>query len=252
MTNYEADFDTTDQEILNAPDPKAVVAKRVEASQPALATSPIPMNEKTQLMVARDNSDLMRIIKIMMAGAAFPKTLDTDAKIIAAWQVAASLNLPPAIAIQNLAVIHGSVSMWGQLPKALAERTGELEDFKLMLIDKDHNVISLANKNLESEVWGAVCQIKRKGRSINEYTFSEKDAKKAGLKGKAGPWTSYEKIMYQRRAVAHALKFEFPDALMGVPVAEYDYNDAPDLRDVGPSNSDDSAQSLRAKLTGAV
>lgn len=194
--------------------------------------STIEIDRKTSGLVARDNTELVRIIRIMMKGMAFPKTLDTEEKIIAAWNVAASLKIPPAIAIQNMAVIHGSVCIWGQLPKALAEASGELEDYSLVLIDADQKPILLENKNLTADVWGAVCRIKRKGRSTNEYVFTMQDAQKAGLDKKSGPWKDYSKIMLSRRAVANAIKFEFPDALMGLNVAEYDNHEAPDLKDV--------------------
>lgn len=46
------------------------------------------------------------------------------------------------------------------------------------------------------------------------------DARKAGLAGKQGPWTSYPKRMRQMRARAFALRDVFPDVLRGMPVAE--------------------------------
>src|SRR5690606_25397250 len=98
--------------------------------------------------------------------------------------------------------------------------------------DKDQKVICLQEKNLQADVWGSAVQMRRSKRSVNEYFFTEEEAKSAGLFGKAGPWKQYKKIMYGRRAMAHAIKFEFGDALMGVPVAEYDFNQAPDLVDV--------------------
>lgn len=210
------------------------------------AAMPIAVDQKSQVIIARDNSELYRMIKSFMNGTAFPKTIDTVEKAIAAWQVAASLGLPPMVTMQNLAFIHGSVSMWGQIPKALAERTGQLEDFKLILFDAEQKVISLENKNLGTDVWGAAVQIRRTKRSMNEYSFTEPEAKTAGLLNKAGPWTQYRKIMYARRSVGHAMKFEFPDALMGVPVAEYDYHEAPDLKDVSSSRED--SESIASKL----
>ncbi len=193
------------------------------------AITPIIVDRQSQQLVAKDNAELVRMIKIFMNGAALPRTLDTEAKIITAWQTAASLRIPPIRAIQNMAIIHGSLAIWGELPKALAESTGELEDFRMILIDDKQEQISLANKNLDKEVCGAVVQVKRKGRSMNEYSFTQADAQKAGLLSKPGPWKDYRKIMYQRRAMNHAMKFEFPDALMGVKIAEYDFNEAPDL-----------------------
>lgn len=206
-----------------------------EATIPPVA-SPLTVDKKSQMIVARDNGELVRMIKIFMAGVALPKTLDTEAKVITAWQAAASLKVPPIVAIQNMAIIHGSLTIWGQLPKALADATGEMQDFQLLLIDKEQNIICLDNKNLSAEVWGAVCKIQRKGRSKNEYWFTREDAIKAGLLSKSGPWKDYTKIMLSRRAIATAIKFEFPDAIMGIGIAE-EVNEAPDLKDVSPWRS---------------
>lgn len=205
------------------------------------APSVIVIDEKSQALVARDNSELLRLIRTFMKGMAFPKTLDTEEKIIAAWQVAASLGLPPMVAIQNMAVIHGSVCMWGQLPKALAEKTGELEDFKQFYVDKDFNEVCVANKNLNAEIWASVVQIKRKGRTMNEFFFSVDEAKTAGLLNKTGPWKDHRKVMLARRACGMAIKFVFPDALMGVGIAEYDHHEAPDLKDVTPRAARDQS-----------
>jgi hypothetical protein len=207
----------------------------MEQEQKPAAPPAIRVNKETQAIIVQDNAELMRLIQTMMKGQAFPKTLDTPERAIAAWQMAASLRLPPAVAIQNMAVINGSVTLWGQLPKALAEATGELEDFRLIYIDENQDRICLENKNLNKETWGAVVQIKRRGRTMNEYVFTMDDAKKAGLKGKQGPWTLYTKIMLSRRATAQAIKFEFPDAVMGLKIAEYDLDEAPDLKDVTPA-----------------
>jgi hypothetical protein len=212
--------------------------KKSEQEAPKIQATPMIVDQDTQQLVVHNQSELIRVIRVMMKGQALPKTLDTEEKVIAAWQMAASLNLPPAIAIQNMSFVNGVICMWGQLPKALAERTGELEQFNLIYIDEEMNEILLKNKNLRAPIWAAVVQVQREGRRLNEYFFSVDDARTAGLAGKSGPWQNYPKIMLARRAMGHALKFEFPDALMGVPIAEYDFNDAPDLpKDVTPEKS---------------
>ena len=259
----DSDFKQTEMPIQNSVGPQGpetdVEAKRavkkklkevesVETKPVVVTPTPITVDAKTQMMVVGNQSELVRVIKTFMRGGALPKSLDTEEKVIAAWQMAASLKLPPAVAIQNMAFINGTLSIWGQLPKALAEATGQLEDFKLFLIDEAFKEICVKNTNLKNPPWAAVCQITRKGRSMNEYVFSIEDAKTAGLLGKSGPWTSYRKIMLQRRAVGHAIKFEFPDALMGVAIAEYDQNEAPDLKDVTPQT--DVAAEINKTLAG--
>jgi hypothetical protein len=209
------------------------------AEQPAEAPIRVPevivVDQKSQALVARDQSELVRMIRMFMKGQAFPKSLDSEAKIIAAWQLGASLNVPPIRAIQNIAFVNGVMSIWGELPKALAEATGELKQFEVLMIDEKQDVICLKNKNLNATPWAAVVHIQREGRNLNEYVFTLDDADKAGLLNKKGPWQEYRSIMLARRAIAKGIKFEFPDALMGVKIAEYDLDVAPDLKDVTPS-----------------
>jgi hypothetical protein len=62
--------------------------------------------------------------------------------------------------------------------------------------------------------------VKRRDRSPVVRTFSEADAKKAGLWGKAGPWQQYPSRMLQMRARSWALRDAFPDALRGLGIRE--------------------------------
>lgn len=213
----------------------------------------IRIDEKTQQLVAKDNAELMRLIRTFMKGTAFPKTLDTEEKVIAAWQVAASLKIPPMVAIQNIAIIHGSCKIWGQLPKALAEATGEVEKWTQFYVDKEQKKICFENQNLDKERWGHVIQVKRKGREPNEFHYTIDDAKKAGLLGKQGPWKDHTHIMLARRNTGACVNFEFPDAVMGVGIAEYQDHVAPDLLDVTPRTtreSNNAAEQLWEKMHG--
>ncbi len=66
----------------------------------------------------------------------------------------------------------------------------------------------------------AVCRIKRNGQPEEVRTFSQADAKAAGLAGKSGPWSQYPARMRQMRARAFALRDVFADVLKGLAVAE--------------------------------
>lgn len=61
-------------------------------------------------------------------------------------------------------------------------------------------------------------------------SFSTKDAKRAGLWGKEGPWRQYPERMLQWRALGLLARDLFPDVLGGFPIAEeledYAYADA--------------------------
>lgn len=195
----------------------------------------ISLSERTGEIVAKDSSELMRQIGILMKGNAFPVSMDTPAKCIAAWNLACSFKgVSPQRAISNMMYIGNVLSIWGELPKALAEATGEIEDYELYLVDEDYNVIIPENKNLKSDPFAAICKIKRRGRTKNTYFFTTSEAEKAGLLRKRGPWQDYAKIMLKRRAQGEGLKFEFSDALMGANIAEYQFNHFPEIKDVSP------------------
>lgn len=133
-----------------------------------------------------------------------------------AMQWGAELGLKPLQAMQNLAIINGRPSLWGDAVIALV-RASTLCEF---VIESDDG-------------HAATCRVKRRGEPEQSRTFSMDDAKTAGLQGKAGPWTQYPKRMRQMRARAFALRDVFPDVLRGLPVAE-ELMDMPTERHMGP------------------
>jgi len=121
-----------------------------------------------------------------------------------AVQWGAELGLKPMQAMQNLAIINGRPSLWGDAVLALV-RASSLCEY-VMETDDGHT---------------ATCRVKRRGDPAEQIrTFSMEDAKAAGLAGKQGPWAQYPKRMRQMRARAFALRDVFPDVLRGLPVAE--------------------------------
>lgn len=133
-----------------------------------------------------------------------------------AMQWGAELGLKPLQAMQNLAIINGRPSLWGDAVIALV-RASPLCEF--VIESDDGNT--------------ATCRVKRRGEPEQSRTFSMADAQKAGLQGKSGPWTQYPQRMRQMRARAFALRDVFPDVLRGLPVAE-ELQDQPAERHMGP------------------
>jgi hypothetical protein len=123
--------------------------------------------------------------------------------IIVAIQWGAEVGLAPMQAMQNIAVINGRPCLWGDAVLALVRASG--------LLDAINEEVSEA---------GATCTVKRRGSVPVSRAFTVEDAKRAGLWGKAGPWTTYPKRMLQMRARAFALRDEFTDVLKGMHVAE--------------------------------
>lgn len=146
-----------------------------------------------------------------------------------AIQWGAELGLKPMQAMQNLAIINGRPSLWGDAVIALV-RSSPLCEF--VSETDDGNT--------------ATCRVKRRGEAEQHRTFSTEDAKVAGLFGKAGPWTQYPNRMRQMRARAFALRDVFPDVLRGLPVAE-EVMDAPTERFMGQADVVQSAAAAAQK-----
>lgn len=171
--------------------------------------------------------------------------------ILVAWQLGAELGLQPMQSLQNVAVINGTPSIWGDAALALVKAHPDFVDCEETLAVGD-----------DEESYKAQCVVTRRDQKSVSRTFSVADAKRAGLWDKPGPWKSYPKRMLQLRARGFALRDAFPDALRGVKIAE-EIRDTPlqaQERDVTPepplldlettaelpeSRSDQVKQSLR-------
>lgn len=149
-----------------------------------------------------------RIAKVLAASDLVPKDYkDKPENCLVAMQWGADVGLPGLQALQNIAVINGRPSIWGDAAKALVIASPMCEDIQERIEG-------------EGDAMVAVCLAKRKGRAPVEQRFSVGDAKKAGLWGKQGPWQTYPKRMLQMRARGFALRDAFPDALRGLVLAE--------------------------------
>lgn len=111
--------------------------------------------------------------------------------------------IPPLVAIQNIAVINGRPTIYGDIGLAMVRGSGLLEYIQETQTDDARNML-------------ATCKIKRKGQPESIYTFSQNDATLAGLWGKQGPWKQYPKRMLMWRARWFALRDQFGDILAGL------------------------------------
>ena len=127
--------------------------------------------------------------------------------IMLAVQMGSELGLSPMQAIQNVAVINGRPSVWGDAMPGLCRASPLCED----IVERMEG---------DGDAMAAVCTAKRRGSKDVIARFSVADAKKAGLWGKQGPWTQYPARMLQMRARSFALRDAFPDVLKGLIAAE--------------------------------
>lgn len=154
--------------------------------------------------------------------------------ILVAIQWGTELGLAPMQSLQNIAVINGKPSVYGDALMALVQANPACEGIEEFFEGTD-----TANPV-------AVCIAHRRGRKPVTARFSVEDAKRAGLWNKQGPWTQYPKRMLQMRARGFALRDSFPDALKGLITVEeaQDYPDAaqPQVKDIPKNPLDAIAQ----------
>jgi len=129
---------------------------------------------------------------------------DKPGNVLIAMQMGLEVGLSPMQAIQNIAVINGRPSIWGDSMLALCQNHPDFESI---------------NENESSDKVG-VCVVKRRGMEAQRREFTVDMAQKAGLWGKQGPWQTAPARMLKLRARAFALRDTFADALRGLQSAE--------------------------------
>lgn len=186
-------------------------------------------------MVPTTIESAWRLSEVIAASGMAPKSYGTDPnKVMVGILAGMEVGFTPFAALQSIAVINGNPQVWGDGALALVQASGLLEDIE----ETDDG-----NR--------ATCTVKRVGKSPVVRTFDMDDAKRAGLAGKAGPWTQYPRRMRQMRARAFAIRDAFPDVLKGLRIAE----EVQDYQDLSPAVSpphDDSKPSGRALLAASL
>lgn len=199
----------------------------------------MPAVKQSFSLAPQSIDEAIRFAEIMSKSNLVPKDFSGNVgNILVAVQWGMELGLQPMQAMQNIAVINGRPSLWGDAVIALVKSSPACE-----------YVVE------ETSDDAAVCRVKRHGEPEQSRTFTKADALKAGLLNKAGPWTQYPKRMLQMRARSWALRDVFPDVLRGMPIAE-ELQDMPE-RDMGaavvldrtpaelpPYSADDFAKNL--------
>jgi hypothetical protein len=148
---------------------------------------------------------------------------------LVAMMMGAELGLNPIQALQNIAVINGKPAIYGDALLALVQ---------------SHPKFGGHDESFDNATMTATCTVWRKqDASKHTVTFSEEDAKKAGLWGKQGPWTQYPKRMLMWRARGYALRDKFADALGGLITVE-EARDIPEEREINPQRQAEQPQAL--------
>lgn len=120
------------------------------------------------------------------------------ADVYLAMAYGSQIGLNPLLAVQNIAVVNGKPSVYGDALTAIAQGHHETESYE----------------DGYKQDGTAFCKISRKGRTIYRE-FSVEMAKRAGLWGK-NTWAQYPERMLLWRARGWAIRDAFADVLMGL------------------------------------
>ena len=124
--------------------------------------------------------------------------------ILLSIQMGAELGLQPMQSLQNIAVINGRPSVWGDAMLALC---------------KAHPEYRGTDETFDETTMTATCVAKRSTDGDKVRSYSRQDAETQGLWGKQGPWTQAPKRMLQMRARGYALRDQWADVLRGLASA---------------------------------
>ena len=199
------------------PDVLAAVIEETARRIEARAARPSPIHLKSWQEIERFAE------KAAKSGMVPKDYIGRPDAICIAVQMGSELGLAPMQALQNIAVINGRPSIWGDAMLALVKASPLCADIE------EHS-------EGDGDAMVAVCVAKRVGKKPVVHRFSVDDAKRANLwktepkvkkQGRdgpyevdAGPWYSYPQRMLQMRARGFALRDAFPDVLKGLLSAE--------------------------------
>lgn len=169
------------------------------------AVVPLRAGGKVAGIVPESVEEVFRLAQAVSKSGLAPRGMDTAEKLTVAIMTGMEIGLPPMFAINKIAVVNGRPTLWGDaLPALLWGRGFKLKEW----LDGD------------GDSRRAFCEVTRPDGDKVMRDFGVVDARKAGLWGKAGPWTQYPDRMLQMRARGFAARDGAADVLGGLYVAE--------------------------------
>lgn len=174
-----------------------------------LPAKPVLRNTPFSL-VATTYDEAIQFANILAKSTFVPTHLkNKPEEIFLTIQFGQELGLSPLQSVQNISVINGKPSIWGDAMVALVRRHPEFVDMQESMIKGD-----------TKEEYGMKCIITRKNQAPHTSIFTVRDAVLAGLWGKNDVWKKYPKRMLTWRARTNACRDVFADALKGFISAE--------------------------------
>ena len=220
-----------------------------------MTTTALAPSAGTQLAWCQPQSanEAWALAENILASGLAPKDFRSVASVFVAMQHGAELGLNAMQALQGIALVNGRPCVWGTTLWALVQRSRLVSRFikqtiALPAIDKlqaglwkgktdsnaaliDALVVRIVDRMDELKLRKVSpptdflmgCAVFQVADDIHVQLFDSVHAQKAGLLGKAGPWTQYPERMHLHRAVTYLARDACGSALTGIagqPTAE--------------------------------
>lgn len=183
-----------------------------DGQEQAALAKPAAIDAGERGLRLRNLDEYWRFAQAVVKGGLAPKGMERPETVLIAIQMGAEVGLLPMAAIQNVAVINGRPSLWGDALLAVARSSGRFDESAFA---------ESAKGNFPDDTYEWTCTVRRIGSGVGvSRSYSIADAKRAQLWGKAGPWQTYPKRMLQMRARGFAIRDAFTDFLKGFIAAE--------------------------------
>lgn len=177
---------------------------------------PVEISSTRASFAPTNITEAMEFSKMLASSNFVPKDFQgKPGDVLVAMQWGLEIGLAPLQALQNIAVINGRPTIWG--------------DAALGIVQAHHEYVrhteGIRGEGDKMVGWHTIT---RKNHEPHTVEFSVADAKKAGLWDKVGPWKNYPQRMLKLRARGWAIRDKFSDALKGIITRE-------EAQDMGPT-----------------
>jgi hypothetical protein len=172
-------------------------------------------------IVPRSVEEAYRMAEMIVRAGLAPDSYKGDPKaIVVGIMKSLEVGLPPLTGLNNIAIINGRPSIWGDGAVALVQNSGYIED-----IVSERTMEKPSGQLADwPDEYGHRVTIKRSGHGggtyVGEFTIADAKRAKLWLNHKRAPWINYPDRMLYNRARAFALRDGFADALMGLSIRE--------------------------------
>jgi len=169
--------------------------------------APVPMNQGGVQLTTME--DAYRFAQMVIRSELAPKGFTKPEQVMVSVQTGAEVGLSPMASLQHIPVINGRPSIMGDAALALVRQSG--------LMEGDLTV----EYGGEGDDYGCTVTSKRVGTNApRSHRFTVKEAKRAKLWGKPGPWVSYPDRMLYYRPLGFHMRDLYSDVMNGLAIVE--------------------------------